>query len=106
MKVDSAEIAYLAVADARGHLMRSHLISQLLARQNISVRVITTSPEGQRFLDELGTESRLISDHFRVEFRPGHVLDRSATERRILRYLIDPTRAAVDLHRLAELTDG
>ena len=51
-----ARILYLAVADARGHLMRAHLVRRLLAPVGHRVDVVTTSEEGQRFLDRLARQ--------------------------------------------------
>jgi hypothetical protein len=93
-------LLYLAVADARGHLMRAHLVSQLLAPAGVAVDVVTTSRDGQDFLAGLGTPSQLISDGFRILFRQDHRLSPGRTERRVLRYLLG-RRARADLDHLA-----
>ena len=99
-------ILYLALADARGHLMRAHLLSSALAPASIDVDIVTTSHEGIRFLETLGSPSRLLSEHFRVEFGDRHDMSRVRTDRRVLNYLLLPWRALADLRRLAGLARG
>jgi hypothetical protein len=44
-------ILYVALADARGHLMRAHLLRRTLAAHGVAeVTVVTTSEAGQAFL--------------------------------------------------------
>ena len=102
----SGRILYLALADARGHLMRAHLVSGLLARRGVDVRVVTTAAAGVRFLERLGTGSTLLSEHFRVEFNARHDMSRPRTERRVLGYLVLPWRGPADLSRLAAMARG
>ena len=101
----SARILYLALADARGHLMRAHLLSRALA-DDFDVRVVTTAAQGVRFLADLGTPSTLLSEHFRVEFNARHDMSRAKTDRRVLNYLMLPWRGLADLGRLALLARG
>jgi hypothetical protein len=76
--------------------MRAHLLKGLLAERDIDVELATTSADGQRFLARLGSESRLLSTHFGIEFDDRHNMSRSRTERRLLRYLVSPGRLAAD----------
>ena len=76
----SGRILYLALADARGHLMRAHLLSRTLA-EDFDVQVVTTAEEGVRFLSRLGTPSSVLSEHFRVEFNARHDMSRARTDR-------------------------
>ena len=84
---ESARILYLAVADARGHLMRAHLLRGLFARRGIDVDVVSTSDDGVAFLRALGTPCTRISDGFRLVYDGAHNLDRRASEARVARYL-------------------
>ena len=101
----SGRILYLALADARGHLMRAHLLSRTLA-DDFQVQVVTTAQDGVRFLSQLGTPSTLLSEHFRVEFNARHDMSRARTDRRVLNYLLLPWRGLADLGRLALLARG
>jgi hypothetical protein len=100
--MSKGRILYLALADARGHLMRAHLLSRTLA-DDFDVQVVTTANEGVRFLARLGTPSTVLSEHFRVEFNAQHDMSRARTDRRVLNYLLLPWRGLADLRRLAVL---
>jgi hypothetical protein len=93
-------IVWLAAADARGHLMRAHLMRGLLARRGVDVDVITTSPEGRAFLAALGTPAEVLSCHYGVAFDDRQNMARARTEACVLRYLFAPGRGAADLARL------
>ncbi|HZO17143.1 MAG TPA: hypothetical protein VFB62_27890 [Polyangiaceae bacterium] len=99
-------ILWLAAADARGHLMRAHLVEKRLARSGLRVDVMTTSEEGRAFLAALGTPARLLSSHYRVAFDDRQNMARARTEACILKYLFAPTRGATDLARLGRLALG
>ncbi len=101
----SRRILYLALADARGHLMRAHLLSRTLA-DDFEVQVVTTAEQGRRFLAQLGTPSTVLSEHFRVEFNARHDMSRARTDRRVLNYLLLPWRGLADFRRLARLAQG
>ncbi len=98
---DRRRILYLALADARGHLMRAHLVAELLAPAGIELDLVTTSREGQAFLAGLGRDSRLLSEELRVEFGPRHDLLRRETAARALSYLTRPSGALRDLLTLS-----
>ncbi len=95
-------LLYLALADARGHLMRAHLLSRALA-EDFQVSVVTTGADGARFLGRLGTQATVLSEHFRVEFNTRHDMSRPRTDRRVLNYLVLPWRGLADFQRLAAL---
>ncbi|MDI1480123.1 hypothetical protein [Polyangium sp. y55x31] len=99
-------IVWLAAADARGHLMRAHLVRGLLARRGIRVDVMTTSEEGRTFLQALGTPSELLSAHYSLAYDAHQNMARARTEACILRYLFTPSRGAADLGRLSEFARG
>ncbi len=99
-------ILWLAAADARGHLMRAHLIRGLLEREGVRVDVITTSEEGRAFLAALGTPADVLSRHYAVAFDARQNMDRARTEACVLRYLFQPGRGAADLARLAAAAEG
>lgn len=94
--LDRGRILWLAVADARGHLMRAHTMRNILAKRGIGVDIVTSSKAGVEFLADFGTPSELMSDHFGVVYDARQDLDRSATESRTLKYLTLPTRCARD----------
>jgi len=106
VSTSAGRILYLALADGRGHLMRAHLLSRALGAVGIGVEVVTTSKEGVRFLEALGVRSRLLSEHFRVEFGDRHDMCRARTDARVFNYLALPWRALADLRRLAALAGG
>lgn len=99
-------IVWLAAADARGHLMRAHLVRGLLAPLGARVEIVTTSEEGVAFLAALGSPSELLSCHYGVAFDARQNMARAETEACILRYLLSPNRGARDLARLAERARG
>ncbi len=99
-------VMWLAVADGRGHLMRAHLMRQLLGRQGVRVDVVTTSPEGARFLEALGTPSQVLAPGFRIVYDAQQNLARRDTERLVLRYLLSPRRIHSDLRGLQPLMEG
>lgn len=99
-------VMWLAVADGRGHLMRAHLMRQLLGRAGARVEVVTTSSEGARFLEALGTPAQVLAPGFRIVYDAQQNLDRRATERLVLRYLLSPRRIQADLRSLQPLMEG
>ena len=99
-------ILWLAAADARGHLMRAHLMRGLLAREGVTVTVITTSEEGQAFLAAMGTPAEILSCHYGVAFDARQNMDRERTEACVLGYLFRPGRGAADLARIAARAAG
>ncbi len=86
--------------------MRAQLLSGALGDAGIAVDIVTTSRDGVRFLATMGRPSRLLSEHFRVEFGNRHDMSRRRTDARVLNYLLLPWRAMADLRRLAILARG
>lgn len=99
-------ILWLATADARGHLMRAQVLTHRLRAAGAVVDVVTTSNEGTTFLAEFGIHADVLSPHYRVEFDAAQHMARTATELRVLRYLLDPARLRRDLRWLRERADG
>jgi hypothetical protein len=104
--MDGMRIVWLAAADARGHLMRAHVMRGLLATHGVTVDVVTTSPAGCAFLAALGTPAELLSSHYGVAFDDWQNMVRARTEACVLRYLLMPNGARADACRLAELCEG
>ena len=42
VSTQASRLLYLALADARGHLMRAHLLSRALGEAGIAVDIVTT----------------------------------------------------------------
>ncbi len=93
-------IAYLATADARGHLMRSQLLSQALQARGVDVQLITTSDEGQRFLAGFGLTATVLSRHYSVQFDTQQNMLREATDANVASYIFHPKRMARDILKL------
>lgn len=100
------KITWLAAADARGHLMRAHLMRGLGATRGLRVEIVTTSLAGQAFLAALGTPSTLLSDHYGVAFDERQNMARTRTERCVAAYFLSPARGAADWRKLEELSRG
>jgi hypothetical protein len=96
-------IVWLAVADARGHLMRAQVARKLLAPHGVQTDIVTTSASGVAFLEAMGCPSVLLSPHWAVQFDALQNIDRSRTEARALRYLCSPRRGLADCARLSAL---
>ncbi|NBF04101.1 hypothetical protein GV819_17585 [Pseudomonas sp. Fl5BN2] len=96
----SSRILYLATADARGHLMRAQLLVHALREAGAQVEVLTTSEQGQRFLQPFGIEAELLSPHYAVQFDSEQNMLRKATNRNVAHYLFRPSRMLRDILRL------
>src|SRR5262245_29991275 len=99
-------IVWVAAADARGHLMRAHVLRRALAPRGVEVDVLTTSDQGAAFLSTLGTPARVLSKHYALQFDAHHNLDRASTHACVVRYLLRPSRALHDLRRLGQSYAG
>lgn len=97
---------WLAAADARGHVMRAHVMKRVMRRRGVDVEIVTTSEEGRAFLAALGTEASVLSPHYGIAFDERQNMARRTTERSLFRYLVTPSRAAADKVRLDELCEG
>jgi hypothetical protein len=89
-------IVYVALAEARGHLMRAHLLRERLGSHGIAVEVVTTSSAGQRFLAALGTPAVVLPGGASLVFDGAHNLRRRATTTALLRYLARPSGMRAD----------
>jgi len=89
-------IVYVALAEARGHLMRAHLLRERLAAHGIAVEVVTTSAAGARFLAALGTSAEVLPGGAALVFDGAHGLRRRATTTALLRYLARPSGMRAD----------
>ena len=99
-------IAYLATADARGHLMRAQLLTRALRAEGVRVDVITTSEDGVRFFAGFGIAATLLSPHYAVQFDGRQNMRRRATDANVAAYLFRPSRLLRDLRRLGLLLAG
>lgn len=93
-------IAYLATADARGHLMRCQLLAHALQARGVQVAAVTTSDDGVRFLAGFGIEASLLSRHYAVQFDPRQNMLREATDANVANYVFRPSRMLRDILRL------
>lgn len=91
-------ILWVAVGEARGHLMRAHRARSLMADAGIEIDVVTTNEAGVRFLEALGTPSSVLGRGFSLAFDGRQNMSRSRTDRRMLRYLV--SRGPSDVARL------
>ncbi|QZI73117.1 hypothetical protein K5F93_13135 [Pseudomonas protegens] len=96
----SKRILYLATADARGHLMRAQLLVHALREAGAQVEVLTTSQQGQHFLQRFGIEAELLSTHYAVQFDSEQNMLRHATNRNVAHYLFRPGRMLRDILHL------
>ncbi|QVI75162.1 hypothetical protein [Pseudomonas syringae] len=96
----STRILYLATADARGHLMRAQLLVHALRKAGAEVDVMTTSEQGQRFLQRFGIEAGVLSLHYAVQFDSEQNMLRKATNRNVAHYLFRPSRMLRDIGQL------
>ncbi len=96
----SARILYLATADARGHLMRAQLLVHALRAAGAHVEVLTTSEQGQDFLQRFGITAPILSRHYAVQFDSQQNMLRQATNRNVAHYLFRPGRMLRDILQL------
>lgn len=101
----NGRILYLAIADGRGHLMRAHLLRELLAGHGVTVDIVTTSEDGARFLEALGSPSRLLPNSPQLQFDDRHRLDVRRTRAALLRYL-RPSGVRRELRTLEAWAEG
>lgn len=95
-------VLWLAVADARGHLMRAHLCRQAMSAHGVEVDIVTTSIDGARFVAAMGSPATVAFDDWRVEFDDTQALRRGVTHRRALRYIVDPRQMLSDRRQLRQ----
>ncbi|TWI63426.1 hypothetical protein IP91_03396 [Pseudoduganella lurida] len=93
-------LAYLATADARGHLMRAQLLTHALRDHGAQVDVLTTSDEGAAFLAGFGIAARVLSRHYAVQFDARQNMLRAETDANIASYVFRPSRMWRDILHL------
>jgi hypothetical protein len=98
-----SKVAWLATADARGHLMRAQLLAKALRSAGLQVEVLTTSHEGRRFLAGFGVDAGLLSCHYAVQFDACQNMLREATDANVAHYVFRPSRMLRDMLRLRAL---
>ncbi|MGC5702612.1 hypothetical protein J4P02_20625 [Pseudomonas sp. NFXW11] len=96
----NSRILYLATADARGHLMRAQLLVHALREAGAEVQVLTTSKQGQVFLQRFAIQAELLSEHYAVQFDDQQNMQRRATNRNVAHYLFRPGRMLRDMLHL------
>lgn len=94
------KLAYLATADARGHLMRAQLLTHALRENGADVDVLTTSDEGVTFLAGFGIAARLLSRHYAVQFDTRQNMLRAETDANVANYVFRPSRMFRDIMTL------
>ncbi|HEY4177844.1 MAG TPA: hypothetical protein VGM90_13450 [Kofleriaceae bacterium] len=83
-------IVWLALSEARGHLMRAQLAARLLAPEGIDVDIVTTGAEGVAFMAEFGLRATLISEAFSLAYDDRQNLARVKSRAIAMRYLFSP----------------
>ncbi len=96
-------IAYLATADARGHLMRAQLLTHALQASGFKVQLLTTSDEGERFLAEFGLKASVLSRHYAVQFDAQQNMLREETDANVASYLFHPRKMLRDILKLRHI---
>lgn len=100
------KVLYVAVADARGHLMKSILVKELLAEDDVRVDIITTSEEGRTFIRKFGHDCGVLDRAYLNKYDECQNLDVEGTSREIMGYLVDPTRFGKHVLELSFLLRG
>lgn len=93
-------ILYLAVADGRGHLMRSILIKELMESVGVGVDIITTSESGKEFVESFGHSAKVLHGSYLNNFDNQQNLDILKTKKEIMSYLVNPKRFAKNLFEI------
>jgi hypothetical protein len=81
-------ILWVAVAEARGHLMRALLMRALMLDAGVVVDIATTDDLGRRFVAAAGVDAEVLPGGFHLVYDGRQNLDRAATERAFERYLM------------------
>lgn len=96
----TVKLAYLATADARGHLMRAQLLTHALRKAGAEVDVLTTSDEGAEFLAGFGVAADVLSRHYSVRFDTRQNMLSAETDANIVNYIFRPSRMLRDIMNL------
>lgn len=86
MNKTTHRILWLAVAEARGHLMRARLIRELLAPAGITVDIATTKASGRRFLADAGVSCTVLPGGFELIYDDRQNLQVERSRRAFQRY--------------------
>lgn len=101
-----ARIVWLAVDEARGHLMRAHLARELLAPSDIGVEIVTTSEQGRAFLAMLGSPCRVLPGGHHLVYDAAHNFQARPTAAALRRYFALPSGLTADLDALHRVCVG
>lgn len=88
------KILYVAVADARGHLMKSLLVKEMMEEEGVDVDIFTTSKEGQQFIKKFGHNCEILERSYLNKYDDFQNLDIEETRKEIMSYLLNPKRFA------------
>lgn len=80
-------VLWIAVAEARGHLMRALLMRELMLEAGIVIDIATTHEAGRRFVAASGVDAAVLPGGFRLHYDERQNLDRANTRRAFERYL-------------------
>jgi len=82
-----AEIVYVAVAEARGHLMRASQVCQMLNGEGLKVAPMVTGPRAKEFFEAAsGMEAEELSMGYTHGYGPDHSIDINQSTTNILQY--------------------
>ncbi len=90
-------ILWLALGDARGHVMRALTIRKVLAQHGIVVDIVTTNEEARDFLRSFGVEAEMLSPTYGAVMDARQDMDKMRTEIKTLLYMFLPTRLMRDM---------
>lgn len=102
--VAAPRVLWLAVAEARGHLMRATLARELLAEAGIDVDIVTTSPLGAEFAATFGAHADVLPGNYRLVYDGQQNLARQRSRLAAVRYLA--AGCARDLDAIADRACG
>lgn len=97
-------ILWLAVAEARGHLMRATLAQQLLSESGVAVDIVTTSRAGVEFAATFGATADVLPGAYHLVYDGQQNLARMRSRLAAVRYLA--AGCSRDLAELAERARG
>ena len=90
----ACDVTYVAVAEARGHLMRASQVCQMLHREGLRVAPMAFGPHAVRFFQGAsGMEAEELSYGYSNSYGLDHSLDVTKTTHNILTYTFSATGA-------------
>lgn len=88
-KLNTAQVAYVALGIARGHLMSAAVVRSLLLSHGYVVSVYTTSQNGKVFFEAItGFAPFLLSSNFGFTYDEGHNLQMRKSILQVMRYML------------------